>query len=255
MTDAELKEFDEAGCVTIDTPLTQDQIAAASAAFDRLMPFREGHARASLTCSYYDQALVDIIQHPFFEEAAKRALRSDEVRFFQTAIVTAWPEPDKVFSFWQHVDIQYPLSHFQSIPRRIICSFFLWITDVSPRRAPMMLRPGSHYLISAEHEGDPAWAADSARVAPTPISELPDLPYSDPVPLVARSGQVSVLTTAAIHGASVNVDNQPRKNMVITFTDAATDIGLSATEAAQKREYDAGLRARMLADRRHIITG
>jgi len=45
--------------VTIDTPLTDPQIAAASAAFDRLLPFQEPKEgekpryRYSLTCSYF----------------------------------------------------------------------------------------------------------------------------------------------------------------------------------------------------------
>ena len=254
MIDRELQQFDMDGCVTIDTPLTCEQISAASAAFDRLMPFRAGLARASLTCSYYDSELIEIIQHPFFEEAAKSILRSDDVRFFQTAIVTAWPEPDKPFSFWQHVDIQYPLADFRAIPRRIICSFFLWITDVNERRAPMMLRPGSHLLIAEERERDPRWSGEAAVVAPTPLERLPALPYSDPIPLLARAGQVSVLTTAAVHGASVNVDDEPRKNLVITFTTAELNIGLTPTEEAQKREYDAGLRARFRPDRIHILS-
>jgi hypothetical protein len=56
--------------VTIDTPLAVEEIAAASAAFDRLLPFQGGNPRPSLTCSYFDPAIIDIIQHPFFEEAA-----------------------------------------------------------------------------------------------------------------------------------------------------------------------------------------
>ena len=253
MTDQEVQQFNEAGCVTIDTPLTAQQIADVSAAFDRLMPFREGHARASHTCSYYDPALLEIIQHPFFEEVAQRVLDSEQVRFYQTAIVTAWPEPNTPFSFWQHVDIQYPLADFRSIPKRIVCSFFLWITDVNEKRGPMMLRPGSHLLIARERARDPEWRGASARVAPVPLEKLPDLPYADPIPLVAKAGQVSVLTTAAVHGASVNVDDQPRKNLVITFTDAGTTVGLSPHEAAQKREYDEGLRSRLRPDRAHIV--
>jgi ectoine hydroxylase-related dioxygenase (phytanoyl-CoA dioxygenase family) len=253
MTDEEVRQFDEAGCVTIDTPLTARQIADASAAFDRLMPYREGHPRASLTCSYYDPALLEIIQHPFFEQVAQRVLNSEHVHFYQTAIVTAWPEPDTPFSFWQHVDIQYPLADFRSVPKRIICSFFLWITDVNERRAPMMLRPGSHLLIAEERERDPAWRGAPAKVQGVPLDRLPALPYSEPIPLVANAGQVSVLTTAAVHGASVNVDDLPRKNLVITFVDAGVEIGLSPHEAAQKREYDEGLRQRLRPDRVHII--
>ena len=82
ITAQQLQQFLDAGAVTIDTPLTPAQIDAASAALDRLLPFRpprEGERpryRESMTDSYYEPALLEIIQHPFFEEVAKRALRA-----------------------------------------------------------------------------------------------------------------------------------------------------------------------------------
>ena len=253
MTEQELQQFDDAGCTTIDTPLTTGQIANACAAFDRLLPFRDGKFRPSLTCSYFDPALLEILQHPFFEECARQALRSREVLFYQTAIVTTYPEPDTPFSFWQHVDIQYRLSDFQAVPRRIVCSFFLWLTDVNERRAPMMFRPGSHLQIAEIREDDPDWANGQSRVAPVPMDKLPALPYSDPVSLTATAGQVSVLTTAAVHGASVNVDSEPRKVFVLTFVDAGTTIGLSEREGALTAEYYEGLRSRLRPERAHIV--
>src|SRR5689334_21603687 len=115
MTDQEIQQFDALGVATIDTPLTQQQIDAASAAMDRLLPFEEPadggkpRYRPGLTCSYDEPELLDIIQHPFFEEVAKQVLKADQIRFFQTAIITAYPQPNTPFSFDQHVDIQYCL--------------------------------------------------------------------------------------------------------------------------------------------------
>ena len=124
ITEQEIQQFSEMGAVTIDTPLTQQQLSAASATFDRLLPFSEPEAgeepryRVSTTCTFYDPELLDIIQHPFFEEVAKRALRADEIRFFQTAIVTTYPSPTDVpFNFYQHVDVQYCLSNLDATPR------------------------------------------------------------------------------------------------------------------------------------------
>ena len=100
ITEQEIQQFSEMGAVTIDTPLTQQQLSAASAVFDRLLPFSEPEAgeepryRVSTTCTFYDPELLDIIQHPFFEEVAKRVLRADEISFFQTAIVTTYPAPN-----------------------------------------------------------------------------------------------------------------------------------------------------------------
>ena len=253
MTDDEVRQFDEAGAATVDTPLTAREIADASAAMDHLLPFEEGNFRPSLTCSYYDPALVDLIQHPFFEETACRVLEAERVHFFQTAIVAAYPEPGVPFSFWQHVDIQYRLSDFQAVPKRILCSFFLWLTDVNEKRAPMMVRPGSHLLIAETRERDPEGDGDPPRVASVAMADLPALPYADPIPLTAKAGQVTVCTTAMIHGASVNVDTEPRKNLVITFTAAGVAIGLPPGEEAQKREYHDGLRARMWPERVSLL--
>ena len=254
MTEGEVQQFDEAGAVTIDTPLTTQEVADAAAALDRLLPFDGQNPRPSRTCDYYDPALVAIIQHPFFEETARRVLQAQHVHFFQTAILVAYPEPDTPFSFWQHVDIQYRLRDFQAVPKNILCSFFLWLSDVNEKRAPMMVRPGSHLLLGDYREHDPNWQGDPPRVAPVSQDKLPALPYANPVPLTATAGQVSVLTTATVHGASVNVDSEPRKNFVLTFTAADVTIALPAAEEAQKREYHRGLRTHLRPERANIIS-
>ena len=259
ITEQQLQQFIEDGAVTIDTPLTPAQIAAAVAALDRRLPFaspREGqppHYRLQKTCSYDDPALLEIIQQPFFEEVAKRALRADEVYFFQTAIITTYPQPGAPFRFDQHVDIQYSLSDLNAVPRRMICSYFLWLSDVNERRAPMMVRPRSHWLIATEREQHPRLRNEVPRLAGVSLAQLPALPYADPIPLVARAGQVSVLTTAAVHGASVNIDTAPRQAMVITFTAAGVEIALPADQAEQKRAYDRELRQRLRPERAHIV--
>ena len=51
----------------------------------------------------------------------------------------------------------------------------------------------------------------------------------------------------------VFVDDQPRKNMVITFIPEGLDVGLPADQAEQKRQYDARLRPLLAPERRHII--
>jgi ectoine hydroxylase-related dioxygenase (phytanoyl-CoA dioxygenase family) len=253
MTEEEVHQFNKVGAVTLNTPLTAQEIADAAAALDRLLPFDGRNPRPSRTCDYYDPALLAIIQHPFFEETARRVLGAPSVHFFQTAILVAYPEPNTPFSFWQHVDIQYRLRDFQAVPRNILCSFFLWLSDVNEKRAPMMVRPGSHLLLAEYRENDPAWEGDPPRVAPVPLANLPALPYADPVPLTATAGQVSVLTTATVHGASVNVDSEPRRNFVLTFTATDVTIALPAGEEAQKREYHRELRARLRPERTHII--
>ena len=259
ITDQEIQQFVEMGAVTIETPLTPHQLTAASAVFDQLLPFREPEAgeqpryRVGTTCSFYHSELLDIIQHPFFEDVAKRVLQSDEVRFFQTAIVTTYPQPNTPFSFDQHVDIQYCLSDLQAIPRRMVCSYFLWIDDVNERRAPLMYRPGSHRLIAKDRENQPELKGSVPLVAGVSLAGLPALDYAEATPVVAQAGQATVLTTAMVHGASVNVDNVPRKAMVITFAAAGVEIGLPQNQAATKRDYDRELKWRLRPERAHIV--
>src|SRR5262249_11941784 len=157
-----------------------------------------------------------------------------------TAIVKAYPQPNTPWSFEQHVDVQYTTADLNAVPRRMICSYFLWITDVNERRAPMMCRPGSHWLIAAERERIAELQGTSPPGGGRPLAQLPALDYPDPIPLLARAGQVSVLTTATVHGASTNVDTEPRKNLVVTFTAAGVEIALPPDQAARKREYDRG---------------
>jgi hypothetical protein len=254
----EIQQFTTAGVATIDTPLTAAQLTAASAVFDVLLPPPDAgqppRFRVGQTCSYFDQPLLDLIQEPFFEEVTRRILNAERVEFFQTAIVTTYPQPDTPFSFDQHVDIQYCFSDLQASPRRMVCSFFLWLTEVNERRAPLMFRPGSQWLIAAEREKDEALRLQPPRVAGVSLAQLPPLAYAEPIPLLARAGQVSVLTTAAVHGASVNIDSEPRKVMVITFNAAGVQIGLPESQATLKRQYDGALCPRLRPERAHIVS-
>ncbi len=253
MTQNELREFDEIGFVTIDTPLTAAQVAAAAEAMDRLLPFDGANPRPSKTCDFFDSALVEVLEHPFFEEVAKEVLLAERIYFFQDAIQLAYPEPAKPFSFWQHVDMQYRTDDFEAVPRNILCSFFLWLSDVDETTAPMMVRPGSHLVLAKLNQQKPAEGGYCPRVAPTMMSDLPRLDFADPVPITARAGQVSVVTTSTVHGASVNVGNRPRRNFVFTFHSVQTKIGLSESEEKQKREYHCKLRPCLRTERAYII--
>ncbi|MDA0745353.1 MAG: phytanoyl-CoA dioxygenase family protein [bacterium] len=255
----EVKQFEDAGAVTVDSPLTEQQLAAASAAYDRLLPLappgESGQVRYRLgsTCEFYDPELLELIQHPFFEEVAKQVLRAKTVYFYLAAMAMTHPQPDAVWSYDQHTDIQYCLSDLDAVPKRMICSLFVWISDVNEKRAPMVFRPGSHRLIAAEREKDPELKGVTPQVVGTKMDRLPDLPYADPVPIVARAGQVSVLTTGMIHGASLNVDTVPRKALLITFTAEDVEILLPPAQVDLKKAYDLELRQRLRPDRVHIV--
>ena len=42
------------------------------------------------------------------------------------------------------------MEEWEATPRRIRVSFFIWLADANARRAPLLVRPGSHRAI-AEH--------------------------------------------------------------------------------------------------------
>ena len=249
----EIQRFLEDGAFTVDTPISTDRITAAAEALDRLLPQMDGRPRSGATCNYDDPALIDLIQDPFFEQVARHVLDSPAVYFFQTAIITAFPQPGVEFSFDQHVDTQYTLSDLDGSPRRLTCSFFLWLSDVAADQAPMMYRPGSHRPLAAHWETQTDLVDEIPRIIGIKLADLPALDYAEPQPLLAKAGQVSVLTTGMVHGASVNTGDTPRKAMVITFHDVDVPVGLPEVQEVTKRKYDAMLRNILSPERRHIV--
>jgi hypothetical protein len=247
--DAVARRFAEDGCVTLDTPLTADVVEAARAAVASRLPRSAepggGPYRYGETCSFLDPPLVEVIEHPFFEQVAGAALYAAEVRLFQTAITQVYPQPGAPWAYEEHVDVHYRPKDWAARPRRVICSFFLWLTDVDERRAPMMCRPGSHRLLAAQHRG-------GRRVEGRALADLPVLAYAAPRPIVARAGQVSVVTTAMVHGSSTNVSDAARSVLVMTYTARRVSIGLPFDQEAQRRSYLRELRGRLRPERAHI---
>jgi hypothetical protein len=254
---SQVNAFAEQGAVTIDTPLSAADIAAAGAAIQRQLPFDEasGRYRYSATCSYFDAELLDIIQHPFFEEVACRVLRADAVRFFQTAILATYPQPNAEFSYDQHIDLQYALSDLEATPRRVVCTYFLWLTDVNAQRAPMMWRPGSHRPLAQAWQEQEALRDEIPRVIGIKMDDLPTRDFAQPQPLLARAGQATVLSTAMVHGASLNVDTEARLALVMTFTAAGVSVGLPEAQQRTKDIYDAELARRLRPERVHLVGG
>ena len=252
ISDDEVQRFLDDGAITIDTPLSHEAISAAAAVVDTRLPFTAAVANAPAnyrygeTCSFFDPALLALIEHPFFEDTASRILDSAEVSIFQTAITIVYPQPGASWGFEQHVDVHYREHDWQAHPRRVICSFFLWLSDVNSRRAPMVCRPGSHRLLAREgRRGHP-------HVAGVGLDGLPQHDYSEPVPILARAGQVTVLTTGMVHGSSVNVDDEPRRALVMTYTARGVRIDLPAEQEIDRRRYLRTLASQLSPARRHI---
>ena len=252
LTDVDVQRFLDIGAITVDTPVAPELINAGCAVVDARLPLvspppnAPADHRFGETCSFYERPLVDIIAHRFFEDVAKQILDADDVVLFQTAITIVHPQPDVQWRFEQHIDVRYREGHWRACPREIVCSFFLWLCDVNERRAPMVCRPGSHRLLArSDRHGIP-------RIAGVAFDQLPARNYADPVPILARAGEVSVVTTAMVHGSSVNVDDQPRRALVMTYTACGVEIDLPPDQARQRVVYLRTLSDLLSPDRRHI---
>jgi hypothetical protein len=252
ISDDDVQRFLDRGAITVDTPITPEQIHAGASVIDARMPFmparppEAANYRYGETCSFFDPPLLTIIEHPFFEAAAQRILDATDVRIFQTAITIVYPEPGASWGFEQHIDVHYREHDWTAQPRRVICSFFLWLSDVNARRAPMVYRPGSHRLLAREgRRGHP-------HVAGVGLDGLPPHDYGEPTPILARAGQVSAVTTGMVHGSSVNVDDEPRRALIMTYTARGVRIDLPSAQEVERRRYLRTLAEHLSPARRHI---
>jgi hypothetical protein len=73
-SDEQLNQYDREGAVMIDSPFAVEELDRAEAAWDRI--------KASGDPPYADPDYVDIVQHPFFEEVAKKVLRANSVHLW-----------------------------------------------------------------------------------------------------------------------------------------------------------------------------
>ena len=251
--ESEIAQFEEIGAVTIDTPFSKARLDRVSRVFDRMLPFEDSEdgqpTQYRVGQRYFlEPELLDLIQDPFLEVVAKKTLGADAVHFFNSFIVTSYPQPGATFSFSEHVDIKYSLSDLDATPKQMLCSCLLWLSDVTEKRAPLMYRPGSHRLIAEDVEKHGAYIQN-----PVPFRELPELPFADPVPLLAKAGQMTVCTTAMVHGASINIDTLPRKVMFIVFKPAGYTIDANMKSIEVREQYYRELRNYLREDRLGII--
>ena len=73
-TDAQLAQYEEQGAVIIDTPFTPTELDRAEAAWDRL--------KQTGGKPYEDPDYIEVLQHPYFEEVARKVLRAEAVHLW-----------------------------------------------------------------------------------------------------------------------------------------------------------------------------
>ena len=107
--ESELQQFRSDGLVTINTPFSSHELAAANRAVDRLYAVENAPVdEDGWYCDdYYEPELIDILQHPFFETLSEAILSADQVEFASTAFRKTTPKPNATFKLEQeHVDFK-----------------------------------------------------------------------------------------------------------------------------------------------------
>ncbi len=269
MTNTEIERYDRLGAVTIDTPLTVDELDQAEAAWDRHQT--NDHPW------YEEPAFVDAVQHPFFEAVSKQVLRTAQAQLSwgilphrRAPAEAPYDPPAKQWCDASHIDFQSTIEDFEATPRRVRLEFWLWLNDVPAHRGAMRVCEGSHRPIM-EHWSrvvTPAHKKMLPRVrgmkaAPrernwTYPEYVPDLDgrqwlQETPTPMVARRGQVLVAYSGALHSAWQNEDDIPRKALLITWGAAGVRCGFPRNQIDDMMKQLPVLRARLLPERQHIV--
>ncbi|HYE04589.1 MAG TPA: phytanoyl-CoA dioxygenase family protein [Planctomycetota bacterium] len=243
---SQIDAFDRDGLIHLDAPFAPDAIAAAAEAVAGLLPRLDGEDRRVRTNDFQHGAIAALIGEPWIEAVARDVLRADAVELIENAIVRVHPMPGRPFSFWEHIDARYTLADLDATPRRIGFALIVWLTDVDPTSAPMMVRPGSHRTLGAYWAEHP-----SAALVGASFAELPRLAYPQPVPCHARAGQVTLCVTAAVHGGSVATGPRDRRSLHLGLVPRGFDPGFA--DIVDRRRYLAALRANLDPRRRHLI--
>jgi hypothetical protein len=107
-----------------------------------------------------------------------------------------------------HIDGSIPEvdrgEYLSTYPGRYFLAVVVYLTDAGPYSGTTLVRPGSHRQIFEK------WVVEGRQPGGTFSELLPALPYADPVPVVARAGDVCFLHYLTVHSGSINYDNTVR---------------------------------------------
>lgn len=271
LTNAQLRQYEAYGAVTIDSPFTSEQLDKTEAAWDRLQENR-------LNKTYDDADYVDIIQHPYLEAVAKKLLCADAVHLWWGVIAHSrapskppYTDSRELWTKGCHVDIQATLEDFEATPRRMRAELWLWLNDVPEQRGAMRILPGSHRpilqhwsrVLRPEHKAmlprvhglRPAPLTGNEPSYPEYVPEMGETPWVEqtPVAVVARRGQMLLLCSAGLHSAWENRDTVPRKAIATSWIADGVPCGLPKNQRDDVMAYLPQLRSKLRHDRAHIV--
>ena len=248
LTETQINQYIQSGSLLVDTLLPDDIIDAASEEMDRL--YAGSDNPTGIKAYMCEPGFVNVFQHPHLEQVAQQILGCEAVHVLSSATLHTEPNAEQ-WSYdeaTEHVDIQYTLSDWLDLPRRIIITFMIFLDDVNEERAPTVVRPGSHLQLAA-YNGEVAF-----QDHPVNKRDLPDLPYADAQPLCGRKGQVAISTTALIHAGSKNASDKPRKVMFAVFAAADVNPPFNANKLNLRLAWLEHLERAFAADRKHLAS-
>lgn len=268
-TDEQLRQYEKEGAVIIDTPFTTEALDRAEAAWDRL--------KESGSAPYEDPDYINVVQHPYFEEVAKKVLCADAVHLWwglpvheRAPAKPPFRSPRDQWGRGYHIDIQATWEDFMATPRRMRAELWFWVNDVPKHRGAMRLLLGSHRrimehwsrVLTPEHKamlprvhGLRPNPAATTLAYPEQIPELTATPWveQEPMAAVARRGQMLILCSAGLHSAWQNEDTLPRKGLVTSWVAAGVSCALPKNQRDAAMAFLPRLRQKLRPERAHIV--
>ena len=266
LSSGQIAEFERDGCTTVETGLTEAQLDYFEAMHD------------ADTLGAPHQAFFELISHPAFEAIAQQILRSDNVRILESGPHCRPPanevEPDwgpkhgvdgSQWANGMHSDGQVSLADFNATPRREHLALWVWLKPVVPERAALRVLKGSHVALQEHWEEMLSLPANQLPLNHGPRWEDPGEPDArpfarrTPTPMVARRGQATAWTQAALHSAWYNSDSEPRSGFAISWTALECSVGGMSFRWHHQKEESAdrieGIRQRSIQQRETLPMG
>lgn len=248
LTESEIAAYEARGFLNVAQVASPEEIQAANAAFEQVY---EGGAHPILNgwadC-VFDERLLGLATSEACEALAKQVLAADDVELFTVMVRVREPEPGATWALeWEHIDCRYSLAQLRAVPRQKLCGIYLWLTDMTPERAPLMIKPGSHWQIAETVKG-----ADGYIGQPINACDLPDLDYAPYEMITAAAGDVTLLETACVHSGSTNLTSTARRVLVAGYRPRGSAAANGEWFAPRREAFQAALRERLPPERRHL---
>jgi hypothetical protein len=274
LNDEQMAQYEVDGVVTVDSPFTEADLDRYEAAWDRWVERGEDPRDLALLD---DPDYVEIFQQPFFEEVAKKLLYADSVHLWsgwqphnRAPYDPPFKPPEEQWREWSHVDMQATMEDFNARPRRVRAEMWFWLNDLPADRGAMRVLPGSHRtimehwsrVVTPEHKKElprlhqvKSPPLCNLKSSPEHVPDLLEKPWVEyePVPMVAKRGQVLLICTTIMHSHWVNKDTVSRKAVPLSFVAEGAQCGISGHQIEHQVTFMSRLREKFPPDRQYLI--